>query len=136
MGARAFECSVTGPRGKRKRSALASKAPGASGRGDPLKRRLIQHRIEACAARRLCGARPHHPRCRFRCSLVRRRERQIGGRHRGHVELNIDPIEQRSGETRLVSIAQRGPRRHAPTPTPPPPHRHGFIAPASRMRAG
>ena len=43
-----------------------------------------------------------------RRALARRRQRQVGGRHRRHVDMQVDAVEQRPGDARLVVLGAFG----------------------------
>ena len=76
---------------------------------------------------------------RLRRALGRRRQDQIGGGDRRHFDMQVDAVEQRAGNARLIlrgaaRIGLRGCRQSPDRRAWP--QRHGFIAATSMKRAG
>lgn len=65
-------------------------------RRETLKGLQIEDGVEASAARRLRFAGAGDASCGFSCAFDRRRQCEIGGGYRRHIELDIDAIEQRA----------------------------------------
>ena len=84
----------------------------------------------------LDGARRGHPRGDIGRAFGGRRQSEIGGLDRGHVDAEIDAVEQRARQLALIverRSAGRGRRRGSALRWP---QRQGFIAATSWKRAG
>ena len=83
-------------------------------------------------------ARARDARRDFAAALGRRRQDQVGGGHRRHLDVQVDAVEQRAGQPRLVlgGAARLAPRLQAKPGSLARPQRHGFIAATSMKRAG
>ena len=68
-------------------------------------------RGECCEALHLTRARLGDARGDIGAPLRRRRQGEIGGFHGGHVDMEVDAVEERAGDLRLVIL--RTPRRTA-----------------------
>ena len=74
----------------------------------------------------------------FAAAFGRRRQDEIGGGHRRHFDMQVDAVDQRAGNPRLIvgGAARVGPRLQVKPGSLARPQRHGFIAATSMKRAG